>query len=249
MSEFVLLAKMFNSAEAEIIRVALEDAGIDSWVESDHAAATLSHVGSAIGGARLLVKSDDLDTAWGILNRIEQENQGFADEVSSPKNCPHCGETVELSFVVCWSCGKSVNEPPVSGESGSVEETITRNGVVVDSQDESANLCPLCGKEVGVKDAVCLDCQRAEQEANEAEDARREQADQHLRRGWRSAWLSLVLFPGLLNIYSISQLHKYRQLQVVSGDPLSSRFTIAQAVNVIIIVAVSLLVIPILQFL
>lgn len=83
-SDLVELARFPSSAEACIARGQLECEGIRAELAGEAAASWLWHVGTAIGGVRLLVSREDADRAMDILASIavidETQKIDFGDD-------------------------------------------------------------------------------------------------------------------------------------------------------------------------
>lgn len=65
--DLVELARFPSSAEASIVRSRLDAEGIRAELDGEAAASWLWHLGSAIGGVRVLINEDDADRALEIL--------------------------------------------------------------------------------------------------------------------------------------------------------------------------------------
>ena len=66
-TDLVELARFPSSAEASIVRCRLEVEGIRAKLDGEAMASWFWHLGTAIGGVRLLVNEDDVDRALEIL--------------------------------------------------------------------------------------------------------------------------------------------------------------------------------------
>ena len=88
-----------NLTEASLVRGQLDQAGIRSWLQDELTSGQLFQVGTALGGLKLQVASDQLESAREFLAR-----QGHPLEDSSPWTCPACENEVEGHFEICWGC-------------------------------------------------------------------------------------------------------------------------------------------------
>ena len=82
--DLVELARFPSSAEASIVRCRLDAEGIRVKLDGEAMASWFWHLGSAIGGVRLLVDEDDIDRALEILGSAtsidEMHDIDFGDE-------------------------------------------------------------------------------------------------------------------------------------------------------------------------
>jgi hypothetical protein len=107
-SALVRIASFITPEEAAMARAALEAEGIPACLDGAATAGNLWHVGLALGGVRLLVMDQHVESALKIL---EQREHPAADRqrAAAPRSCPHCGIAAEPGFAVCWSCGEDLN--------------------------------------------------------------------------------------------------------------------------------------------
>lgn len=99
--DLVKIASYGNSYEASIAQGAMEDHGIRAYVSGALAGTIMSYYGSALGGVKLLVASEDVERALSILKEMSQEAT-----VEIPAwECPECHSENEAGFEICWSCG------------------------------------------------------------------------------------------------------------------------------------------------
>lgn len=101
-SDFVQIASFGNAAEAEQLRSVLEDHEVPAFVDGANANTALSHVGSALGGVRVLVSVSDAQRAAEIIESLVEED----DTSGGPWFCGRCKKEVDGDFQVCWSCGE-----------------------------------------------------------------------------------------------------------------------------------------------
>jgi uridine phosphorylase len=67
-SDLVVVSTFPSATDAQIAKGVLDDAGIDAFIRADNAGGMYP----AIGGAELLVRSEDLDTARQALDRPDE---------------------------------------------------------------------------------------------------------------------------------------------------------------------------------
>ena len=110
-ARFVVVAKFFNEQDAHIAKADLAAGGVESMVDGANTNAMLSHIGSALGGVRLLVAEADKKRAEEILGTYEkQKAQGNSTQGQSTWFCGTCREVLDVSFETCWSCGNERSE-------------------------------------------------------------------------------------------------------------------------------------------
>jgi len=105
-SKLVVLATFNNPHEANLLRLRLENCGIESVVANENTStlfgATLAGPSSAFW-IEVLVRSEDAESALPIREAFHAE-KSVADEVINEWQCA-CGETVDAGFGICWNCG------------------------------------------------------------------------------------------------------------------------------------------------
>lgn len=120
--KLVAVASYGSAHEAGLAQSRLLDAGIPARLDGDLTGTTLWHVGTALGGVKVLVAETDRDRAQDVL----ASDAGDTVDPEIPAwTCPACGEINEAGFSVCWSCGAEFepatagapNGPPPSSES------------------------------------------------------------------------------------------------------------------------------------
>jgi len=99
----LVLANFGTAAEAENLRIALENQGILAFVENANTSITLSYIGPALSGVRVVIDSDDLFAAQQILESLQKKT-------GEAWFCGPCQEVVDAGFEICWSCGRPKEE-------------------------------------------------------------------------------------------------------------------------------------------
>lgn len=96
----VCLARYADAVEAETARGALEASGIFAAVFDGGIAQTAWHLGTAIGGVRLMVPEDQVQVARRILDM----GASVDDEFDAIDACPRCGgHDIARLFDPWWS--------------------------------------------------------------------------------------------------------------------------------------------------
>src|SRR6478672_11485979 len=91
-----------DEADAELVKNALADAGIEAVVQGGPLSNVLGAIPvSAETLPSIWVRDEDADRAAAAL----REFQHPAPPQGQPWKCPKCGETVEPQFTACWNCG------------------------------------------------------------------------------------------------------------------------------------------------
>jgi len=186
----VKIATYQQAAEAEPYRVALEQEGIRVLVDGGHVGTTLSYVGSALGGVRLLVAESDAARALEIL--AEQQRAERNDD--GPWFCGECQEEVDAGFGACWSCGRPRDEveaplPPTAQPSDEILDREQPNTDLERPPADAANpyVAPLTEAGGADKSGPPAD----------------EETEAMVLRAYRSAILGLIILPVILNFYSM----------------------------------------------
>lgn len=87
---------------ANLAREVLDRENIESFIEGDESANTLSILGAGVAGVRLLVNSQYSEAASRIL-----ASQAAEQETNQSWYCANCCETLGPAFDTCWSCGRA----------------------------------------------------------------------------------------------------------------------------------------------
>jgi hypothetical protein len=105
--ELVTIRKFGSPQNAYLARSVLAGANIPACVLDDGTGNWLWHLGSALGGTKLLVASYDAVRATELLRTLESSVRTSDGTVWT---CPHCGSAVDGAFDVCWSCETARDE-------------------------------------------------------------------------------------------------------------------------------------------
>lgn len=240
-NELVSVATFSVTAEAELARQALEAAGIAAVLDGETTASTLSYIGTAIGGVRVLVRQADQESARRVLQSIRHDNSTAAGG-SAAWICPNCSVDVSADFDVCWQCGStrdgtrdptfSVDELDLPTESEASLADVSRPGHAtradLSSPPPDANN-PYRSPAVV---ELLVDAPESEPEVDTSE------GDALAVRAWRAAVLSPFLCPPLLTIYSVWLVVRIAVADVALSRLGKSRFYLALLLNVVLWAAI-----------
>ncbi len=81
--DFVVVWSYDNYVPAHLALGRLEEEGIHAWLKDENMVTVTPMFANAMGGIKLLVKEDEAEKAWKILNGLEQSFQ-------STQSCPFC---------------------------------------------------------------------------------------------------------------------------------------------------------------
>ncbi len=110
-ARFVVVAKFLTEQDAHIAKADLAAGGVESMLDGANTNAMLPHIGSALGGVRLLVAEADKRRAEEILASYEKQNtRGNSAQGHATWFCGTCREVLDVSFETCWSCGNERSE-------------------------------------------------------------------------------------------------------------------------------------------
>lgn len=174
--KLVRIANFASQTEAEHAASKLQELGINAFVEGGAVATALSHVGSALGGVKLLTQASDVDRAQEALARWRPVD---ADDWY----CAACDETLAASFEICWSCGKL--RADVAGEPPQQEQAEERRPLRAASRDLT-------------NPYVASNVSESLPSTNTAEAL--------VARAHRLACIGTFTLPGILHLYSLTLL-------------------------------------------
>lgn len=98
----VSIAICNNVSEADMLKIALEEQGIDATIDGAALNTTFgSMAGPVIAGVKIIVRQEDASEAVSIINATRE---AYVAPVKEKWFCGKCLEEVEGSFEVCWSC-------------------------------------------------------------------------------------------------------------------------------------------------
>ncbi len=95
----------WSVAEAEIVRARLASEGIPAYFENATLVLWYWQYANLTGGVKLFVRESEAEEACRILSNAAQPS---GDDVP-PWMCSCCGQDVEGTWEICWSCGASVD--------------------------------------------------------------------------------------------------------------------------------------------
>ena len=97
-----------DELDAEMVKNALSDAGIESVVQGGALSAVLGEVPVSEGSLpSVWVRDQDVDRAVEVLAEFQHPRM----PAGAPWKCPKCGEMIDLQFTACWHCGTEQSEP------------------------------------------------------------------------------------------------------------------------------------------
>jgi len=102
-----------DEVDAEMVKSALADAGIESAVQGGGLSAVLGAIPVTEGTLpSVWVRDEDADRAATVLAEFQHppKPQGAAWK------CPKCGEMIDPQFTACWNCGTTRPELPPAPE-------------------------------------------------------------------------------------------------------------------------------------
>src|SRR5262245_17583833 len=105
--ELVIVATFGVPAEAELARQRLLDAGIQAVLDGDVTANTLSYIGTALGGVKLMVRAPERESAERVLRSVQHTDDDAVADRTDAWICPNCSADVGADFDVCWRCGST----------------------------------------------------------------------------------------------------------------------------------------------
>lgn len=204
--------------------------GITAFVEGASAQTTLSYIGSALGGVKLMVPQSSIDSAREILD-AEQIDGG-------PWQCGHCYSEVDAGFDVCWKCGSHredaalLTEPDVAPESDDAQ---------VDFSAPTRELPPergSLGESPYSPPAAALASPGVPRFNPDGELMKT--VEEELSTAWRVCIIGAALVPGVMQVVSL--FLQFRALARHSPLPsaLESKFYGLLFLNVLIIAVVVL---------
>jgi hypothetical protein len=102
----VIVARYTSVAEADFARMVLLGQGIAATVANAAVVSWFWHYSLAIGGAQVLVRHADAESAWAVLYPPDEGG----DTANGPAACAVCSESLHPGWQTCWQCGATVGE-------------------------------------------------------------------------------------------------------------------------------------------
>lgn len=98
LNNLVMLRRFRDLHEAMLVKGMLDSAGIESHLTDDNMVRMNWFISNLIGGVRLMVKAEDLETATEVLSQPIPEgiDYGDAEQFEQPR-CPKCG-SIDITF-------------------------------------------------------------------------------------------------------------------------------------------------------
>lgn len=195
------IAAFSNAIEAEHLRLLLQRHGIAAFLDSANTATALSHLGSAVGGAKVLVSPDDADRALEVI-RAADEPEGAGDQVWF---CGQCCVDVDAEFEVCWSCGqpRANVEQPFPPSPGHAAHADREDADEDTTEAKSAHASP----EPTDRNPYASPTARCVSESTSPESGRLAapslEAEAMLVRAWRASIIGFFIVPIVFHCYSM----------------------------------------------
>lgn len=92
---FTTIRTFDNSTNAHILKIALEDRGIDCFIFDEHMMTVNPLMNVSLGGVKLKVRTEDLEAAKSILKELD--DTPYTDESNEVLHCPNCQSTHIIS--------------------------------------------------------------------------------------------------------------------------------------------------------
>jgi hypothetical protein len=184
--KFKKIRSYMTEFEAEQAKNLLEASGIDAFVEGANTQTTLSYIGLAVGGVKLLVSEQDELRAIEALDAIHSTSAG-------PWTCSRCYSEVDAGFDVCWNCGG------LREDAALMEEL-----AAPDSQQASPEAFTV--RDVDRPPDSHLSSNPFQTPASNqlvVADPADQQRDALLDRAWRASVIGTAVLPGIAHIYSL----------------------------------------------
>jgi hypothetical protein len=211
--KLVPVASYETPFEAHAARGVLAAQGIAAQVADENVAGALFHVGTALGGVKLLVWQADLARAQAALFGGEADDESERARPHDRWKCAKCREWNEPAFDYCWSCGADyvVGEQVTEEESNEIAEDAPAPGApsmlatfADGSRSEPATLPPLSPEEAANPYAPGrLPAQTVVETKVETEVESDPEVERMITRAWRAAVIGLVFCPVILHFYSL----------------------------------------------
>ncbi len=216
-----MLRRCYDYVEAEALRTRLDAAGILAVINNAEAHLAFSYVGAgALGGVRLEVAPEDYDRAVQLLEDDETKAATLG-----PWICEACGEQNEATFEVCWNCQKPRD---AEDQTGRLDEGQQPDEPLVSPPTATPPTLPVQHDNNPYR-PVLLENQRVETVGasvdSEVEDA--------VRRAYVAAIFGAVLFPPLVNIYSVVVLVASKARMAHADPRYGMRVWLSWLINIV----------------
>ena len=92
--ELITIKTFDNSIDAHLLKIELENEGIECYIYDEHTVTVFPLYSNAVGGIKLYVKNEDAEMAKQILSQISEYS---LDDNNQLIKCPNCGaEQIEM---------------------------------------------------------------------------------------------------------------------------------------------------------
>lgn len=198
----VQVASFATAPEAEYTSNYLKGQGVPAFVDGATAGTVLSHIGSALGGIRVLVDEVNADKAAQLLTEL---NESAGDD-GEPWFCGVCQEEVDGSFAACWSCGRSKDD--VAADSVPKPEPPAVDTVELPKPIQTNN-----PYQPPIEGTVEAPVPETNQQANELLD-----------RAWKAIILGTVFLPFIMQPYGLYLLYQSTKVTHDFSPELNRKF-------------------------
>lgn len=99
-----------NAPEAQFIKAALEDAGIEARVVGDHLQNAVGDLPAVAISPQVWVRGEDYARAREIIH--QRQTQQHPEVTAAEWTCSACGEPNEPGFEICWNCQAARTDAP-----------------------------------------------------------------------------------------------------------------------------------------
>ncbi len=192
---------------------------------------------SSMGGAatnrlvRVEVAQENLQRASELLDADE-----LATQQAGPWICSRCHEQNEPAFEVCWSCTKRRSDDDTRGRL--VEHDDPSDDPADDQFGASVSVAPgppLSEDPNPYRPVLISEAPSKNQTSRKQSVSHRSQNSETLTRAFRVSIIALLLFPPLLNLYSIYLLGTLALTGAYRDRSLRARLGVVWAINLVVI--------------
>lgn len=231
-TELQLLETVSLPYEAQHLKMLLEVAGIDAFIEGINASNTFG-MNALMGSIKIKVRASDLPSARQVLReellRMSQSGEAWY--------CGNCKETNEPSFDICWKCGGAREE--VQAERPTSQPPATERPTKEIVAEELVSPSPVRAPYNPTPYAPPQSEPELPPRSDSASSAAQEEYNETIERAYRASILGLITLPGVMHLYSLILLLGALNIEADTTARLSTRFTIAMAINLFVFLAIA----------
>ncbi len=206
--------------------------GISGYLENANTQTMLGYVGPALGGVKLLVPDEDVDSAKQLLAK-----EDVASTIAA-WTCPRCGSEVDSGFELCWKCGHAFNdsETPAAPADSGLDAVDTRNASYAAHENERPAF-PAANSENPFLPASSGENASRPTDVPASQDVWLEEQQGLIRNAFTLSILGLVILPGIMHAYSMYLLIKAGVGLNLLPPMIRRRYYAAMAINVVCLAA------------